>query len=183
MAERFETILVPVDFSDTSRQALEYAIEFARCVSAKLTILHTDYLGEMASADGLGVQRFASLTRITHEEALRQMREFVRRVKFRGVKYETVVQTGRPVLEICGFATQHSVDLIIIATHGRTGFEHLMIGSVAEQVVRGASRSVLVVPSHPEARMAGLSRHTDRRLPQKKNAAMQSIVFPQDSSI
>lgn len=171
-AGRMETILVPVDFSDTSLQALKYAIDFARPVSARLTVFHSDYLGEMASVDGLGVQRVASLTRITHQEAVRQMQEFVRPVKFGGVKYATVVQTGRPVSEICDFAAQHDFDLIIIATHGRTGFEHLMIGSVAEQVVRRAGRSVLVVPSHPEMRMASLTRDTARHLPRRKSAAM-----------
>ena len=60
---------------------------------------------------------------------------------------------------MCG---QRDVDLIITATHGRTGFKHLLMGSVAEQVVRYARRPVLVVPSHPETRMANLARGTRR---------------------
>lgn len=172
IADRMKTILVPIDFSDTSRQALEYAIEFARRISARLIIFHADYRGEMASADGLGMERIASLTKLGHEEAVRQMEKFVRLVKFGGVKHETVVQTSRPVSGICDFAVQHDVDLIIIATHGRTGFEHLMIGSVAEQVVRRAGRSVLVVPSHSGMRMAGLTSDTAGRASPKKAASM-----------
>ena len=162
-ADRMKTILVPVDFSDASVQAMKYAIEFARRVPAQLVVFHAAYLGDMASVDGLVAQRVADLTKIAKDDATRRMREFVGLVKFQGVKYETVVQTGRPVSEICDFAQEREVDLIITATHGRTGFEHLMIGSVAEQVVRRAGRSVLVVPSHPGARIAGLTGRAVKR--------------------
>lgn len=157
-AGRMKTILVPVDFSDSSLRALDYAIDLAGRVSARLVVFHAAHLGDMASVDGFGAQRVADLTKIAQDDAARQMQEFVGLVNFRGVKYETVVQTGRPVAEICDIAKGRDVDLIITATHGRTGFEHLMIGSVAEQVVRRAGRSVLVVPSHPAARIAGSTR-------------------------
>jgi hypothetical protein len=55
-------------------------------------------------------------------------------------------------------AEECEADLIITATHGRTGFRHLLIGSVAELVVRHATSPVLVVPSHPEVRATGLER-------------------------
>ena len=167
-AGRMKTILVPVDFSDTSLRALEYAIDLARRVSARLTIFHSAHLGDMASVDGFGMQRVASLTKITRQDAVRQMREFAGLVNFRGVKYETVVRSGRPVTEICDFARERDVDLIIIATHGGTGFEHLLIGSVAEQVVRRAGRTVLVVPSHPQARITGLKLGAAPRVRSKK---------------
>ena len=162
-AGRMKTILVPVDFSDGSLRALDYAIDLAGRVSARLVVSHAIYLGDMASVDGFGAQGGADLTKIAQDDATRQMQEFVGLTKFRGVKYETVVQAGRPVSEICEFAEERDVDLIITATHGRTGFEHLMIGSVAEQVVRRADRSVLVVPSHPGARIAGLTGRMVKR--------------------
>ena len=170
-AGRLKTIVVPVDFSDASRRALEYAIGFARRVSAPLIVFHAAHLGDVASVDGLGAQGIAGLTKIAHEDAMRQMQEFVGRVKFRGLKCETIVQDGRPVSEICDFAKKRDVHLIITATHGRTGFEHLLIGSVAEQVVRRAGRSVLVVPSHPAARIAGLTRSAARRPQSMKKVA------------
>ena len=172
---RLKSILVPVDFSATSRQALEYAVEFAGNVSAKLLIFHAVYLGEVASVDGFNAQRVVDLTKMALDDATRQMREFVELVKFRGVQYETFVQTGRPVVEICEFARERAVDLIIIATHGRTGFEHLMIGSVAEQVVRRAGRSVLVVPSHPAARISGLTRRAARKKESIAARALESL--------
>ena len=60
-------------------------------------------------------------------------------VNFGGVKFETAFTDGSPVLDICAFAKDHDVDLIVTSTHGLTGFEtHVLIGSVAEQVVRRA---------------------------------------------
>jgi nucleotide-binding universal stress UspA family protein len=65
---------------------------------------------------------------------------------------------GAPMQEICTFAEEKDVDLIITSTHGLTGFKHVLIGSIAEQVVRHAPCSVLVVPSHPKIRIANLPK-------------------------
>ena len=151
------SILVPVDFSKSSFQALQYAIEFAERVAARLIVFHAVQLGYAFTADGYGMYNLPTLEKAVHKDAESQMAEFVRLAKFRGVKFETVVKLGPPVSEICEFAEQRDVDLIITATHGRTGFKHLLMGSVAEQMVRYARRSVLVVPSHPEVRVARLT--------------------------
>ncbi len=91
------------------------------------------------------------------------MRKLVRTVNFGGVKVETVFTEGSPVLDICAFAKDHNVDLIITSTHGLTGFKHVLIGSIAEKVVRHAPRSVLVVPSHPQIRKTNLPKRSGRR--------------------
>jgi hypothetical protein len=104
----------------------------------------------------------ATLEDAARKDAGRQMREFVRAAKFGGVKFETKVAVGPPVEEICTFAKARDVDLIITSTHGRTGFEHVLIGSTAERVVRYAPRAVLVVPSHPRIRTANLTRQAVR---------------------
>ena len=70
---------------------------------------------------------------------------------------------GSPALDICAFAKDHDVDLIITSTHGLTGFQHVLIGSIAEKVVRHATCSVLVVPSHPKVRMANLAKAGGRK--------------------
>jgi len=64
---------------------------------------------------------------------------------------------GSPVIDICASAKDHDVDLVITSTHGLTGFKHVLIGSIAEQVVRHAPCSVLVVPSHPHIRAANVA--------------------------
>jgi len=84
--------------------------------------------------------------------------DLVRSVNFGAVKFETAFTDGSPVIDICAFAKDHDVDLIVTSTHGFTGFTHVLIGSTAEQMVRHAPCSVLVVPSHPHVRAANLAK-------------------------
>jgi nucleotide-binding universal stress UspA family protein len=104
----------------------------------------------------------SSLEEAARKDAQRQMQEFVRLAKFGDVKFETVIIIGAPMLEICSRAEEKDVDLIITSTHGLTGFKHVLIGSIAEQVVRHAPCSVLVVPSHPKIRITTLAKSGGR---------------------
>jgi len=144
-------ILVPVDFSSCSLEGLKYAIEFTGRV-AKVIVFHAVYPGYAYTADGYAMCDFTVVTDALRKDAERQMREFLRAARFRSVKFEAVTRVGPPVDEICAFAQAEDVDLIITATHGRTGFKHVLIGSIAERVVRHAPCAVLVVPSHPGVR-------------------------------
>jgi len=103
------------------------------------------------------------LQKAARKTAERKMRELVRSVNFGAVKYQTAFTDGSPVSDICAFAKDRDVDLIITSTHGFTGFTHVLIGSIAEQVVRHAPCSVLVVPSHPQVRAANLAK-SDREM-------------------
>lgn len=158
--ESIDSILVPVDFSQCSLEALEYAIQFAERVAAHLIVFHTAHFDYAYTADGYAMVDLSVLIGRTRKNAELQMQEFVRLAKFRGVKFETVVTLAPPGPDICGLAEQRDVDLIITATHGRTGLKHLLMGSVAERVVRHAHQPVLVVPSYPEMRTAKLTRAT-----------------------
>ncbi len=175
-----DTILVPVDFSHFSFQALEYAIEFAERNAARLIIFHAVHPGETFNADGYGISDLSAVTKAACKDAERQMKEFLRLAKFRRVPFDTAVKAGRPVPEICAFADERDVDLIITATHGYTGFRHLLMGSVAERVVRHARRSVLVVPSHPEVRVERLNMRTRTR-PQSSGQTAKSKMSPTSS--
>ena len=115
-------------------------------------------LGDALSTDGLGVYRLSDVRDVAREQAEREMAALPERVGLEKVRFETSIRNGKPVSEICALAEERNVDLIVASTHGRTGLEHLLIGSVAEQVVRHAAQSVLVVPSHPAARAKGLAR-------------------------
>jgi nucleotide-binding universal stress UspA family protein len=159
------TILVPVDFSDCSREGLQYAIGFANEFGVSIILLHATYLGYIYSSEGTAIYDIPALQKAARKNAERHMRQLVRSVNFGGVKFETTFTDGSPVLDISSFAKEHDVDLIITSTHGLTGLKHALIGSVAEQVVRRASCSVLVVPSHPQTRMAKLKpdRHSAQR--------------------
>jgi nucleotide-binding universal stress UspA family protein len=151
-------IVVPIDFSSCSREGLQYAIGFANEFGARVILVHATYLGYLYSSEGTAIYDVPGLQKAAHENAEREMRKFVRSAKFEDVKFETVFSEGSPVLDICAVATDHNADLIITSTHGLTGFQHVLIGSIAEKVVRHAPCSVLVVPSHPKVRAANLAK-------------------------
>lgn len=139
-------ILVPVDFSDCSRGALRYAIGFARRFGAKLTLLHTIYPHYYATSDVYNAADVPRLITSMQHAAVNDMRELVRTTAFAGVPFETRVTLGFPGSEIPTYAARMGADLIVTATHGRTGLQRVLIGSVAESVVRHSGCPVLVIP-------------------------------------
>ena len=159
----YKKILVPIDFSASSREGLQYAIGFANEFGAKIILLYATYLGYIYSTEGTALYDIPGLQKTALKAAKRQMQKLVRSLQFGGVKFGTAFTEGSPALDICSFAKHHDVDLIITSTHGLTGFEHVMIGSIAEKVVRHAPCSVLVVPSHPKIRMANLAKAGGRK--------------------
>jgi nucleotide-binding universal stress UspA family protein len=173
---RFDKILVPVDFSGCSLDGLNYAIRFADRVAAKLILFHAVHLGYAHTSDGFAMYDLSVFTEAARKDAERQMRQFVRTAKFGGVKFETAIKVGPPVEEVCAFAKRRDIDLIITATHGRTGFEHVLIGSTAEHVVRHAPCAVLVVPSHPKIRAATLRRKAGRTRKQSQRRLLNGAV-------
>jgi nucleotide-binding universal stress UspA family protein len=152
---------VPVDFSSSSRQGLQYAIGFANEFAAKMSLLHAVYLGYIYSSEETPID-IALLQKTARENAEHQMRKLVRTVNFGSAKFETMFTEGSPVQDICAFAKDHDIDLIITSTHGLTGLKRVLIGSIAEKVVRHAPCSVLVVPSNPKIRLANLAKRPAR---------------------
>jgi nucleotide-binding universal stress UspA family protein len=151
MGTPFRRILVPHDFSEPADAALEIAIDLAAAQGARLEVLHVvepfhpppEVVAWLREAQQIGPQ----LKRLEHLVATRVGR---RRVSFRcnvvvGYPIDSILEAGR------------DVDLIIMATQGRTGIPHLLIGSVAERVVRHATKPVLTI------RAGGRARRTSRR--------------------
>ncbi|MBA2434486.1 MAG: universal stress protein [Chthoniobacterales bacterium] len=140
-------ILVPVDFSPGTLASLRYALFFARAWKAELTLLHVVQVQPLIAPEQLAAyDRTPSLSAIERGARL-QMRSLLRGVDFKGVPYSTLIQVGNPAQQICQYAEDRAYDLIINATHGHTGLVHVLIGSVAEHVVRHAHCPVLVVPT------------------------------------
>jgi nucleotide-binding universal stress UspA family protein len=142
------TILVPVDFSTCSLAGTEYAAFLARNLHSTLRLFHVTYpYVEYVFVDRAGV-RLSGLIEAVQEEA-RQGMDALKQMDFlRDLSVQTEIRAGHATEEICKAASQPDIDLIVTATHGRTGLKHAFIGSVAEHVVRYAERPVLVVPSH-----------------------------------
>jgi universal stress protein A len=145
--------LVPTDFSADAEQALDYAIRLARALNARLTVLHVIPPVPMAGGD-MGVTLPETYLQEVEEAVQGSMEEALARVTAAGLTGERVILYGVPFQEIVEAAKARQVDLIVMGTHGRTGFLHVLLGSVAERVVRLAPCPVLVTrppASPPEA--------------------------------
>jgi nucleotide-binding universal stress UspA family protein len=136
-------VLVPTDFSASAEQALDYAIRLARTLKARLTVLHVIQPVPMAGVD-IGVALPATSLQEVEEAVQGSMEEALARVTAAGLPAERVVLYGVPFQEIVETAKARQVDLIVMGTQGRTGFMHVLLGSVAEKVIRLAPCSVLV---------------------------------------
>jgi len=140
-AQRF---LVPVDFSEYANQAVEYAIGLASKLGARLTLLHVIQSLPLAGID-MGVTLPYAYIQDLEAEITNSMQAYLERVTAAGLEGEIAVVHGVPFQEILETAKTQQVDLIVMGTHGRTGLQHVLLGSVAEKVVRLAPCPVLVV--------------------------------------
>ena len=150
------SILVPVDFSRCSLAGAKYAMDFAEKIGAKMTLLHV--VAYHCVPNAWMPYELTEATRSAKKEAEQQMCDFVRAIHLGGVRPETDIISGNTVDKISDYAGEHDVDLIITSTHGRTGLKHVLMGSVAENVVRRAPCSVLAVPSFPRGRTINIPR-------------------------
>jgi nucleotide-binding universal stress UspA family protein len=137
-------MLVPLDFSPFADRALEYAIALAQPLQARLTLLHVLHLtpwemGEVSAAPSL-----EAYLQGREADAQHQMHVAQERVQHAGLPCDSIVVQGVPYQTIVDLAGNRAVDLIVMGTHGRTGLLHVLLGSVAERVVRLAPCPVLV---------------------------------------
>jgi universal stress protein A len=138
-------ILVPTDFSSTSEAALSYGIALTRAFNAKLVLLHVpEHPGAAAEAEyPIGIYE-------TMQNAANQrLGDLLSREEITELKPEYVMRIGHPADEIVKFAESHAIDLIVMGTHGREGVARVLVGSVAETVVRRATCPVLTI-HYPE---------------------------------
>ncbi|MDQ7008203.1 MAG: universal stress protein [Acidobacteriota bacterium] len=150
-----ERILCPTDFSDPARHALDTAAELARHFQAQLLVLTViDPLPAMhAPVEGAAFD-LAAFEKDREAAARRRLSELVETGLGEGLAARPLVTHGCVYAQIVAAAEEHDADLIVIATHGWTGWRRLLFGSVAEKVVRTAHRPVLIV-HQPEQERAG----------------------------
>ena len=138
-------ILVPVDFSPLSTKALHYAARLARQFGAEVTLFHVVEPEIPPAFDGFMIAP-PSIPNGAAASSAGQLKALVNSVRTAGVtRVESSVRPGLAAFEIVEAAKELDVDLIVIATHGYTGWKHFAIGSTAERVVRAAPCPVLVV--------------------------------------
>lgn len=138
-------ILVTTDLSKYSLAGLEAALAIGSQFGSKLFLLYVaDVPPSMVIPRGQDTDARAA-SRRAEEQARKRLEEFVAGNVVADVRLTQIVRTGTPVDEIRRFAEEEDVDVIVIATHGWTGLKHILMGSVAERVVRHSSIPVLTV--------------------------------------
>jgi nucleotide-binding universal stress UspA family protein len=140
---RIKSILLPIDFGESSARATEVAVELAAKFEAELTLMHGLEIPAYAY-DTLGVSFVDYITPV--EEAARQRLEAaLRDVKTKCPRSSSLFVSGTPWQDILRAGKEVNADLIVMGTHGRQGLSHALLGSVAEKVLRTSTVPVLVV--------------------------------------
>jgi nucleotide-binding universal stress UspA family protein len=148
----WKTILVPHDFSSSANHAAAIARDEAKLHGAKIVLLHVIDLppafepASVITPESTGAPISVKDYALSSAEA--HLADIVARLGKDGVTATAYTRIGNPVDEINRFVDEMKVDLIVMGTHGRTGLQHLLVGSVAERVVRSSTKPVLTV-RHP----------------------------------
>ena len=141
-----QKILVPTDFSDLSQQALEFALSLADRFRAKVYLMH---VWELPMTGSLLPPEPYPESVLTEEQTAGEehLTKVANELKASGFDVEPLFVFGKPYMEIVKAAADLGIDLIVLASHGRSGVSHLLLGSVAEKVVRLAPCPVFTVKS------------------------------------
>ena len=148
----WKTLLVPHDFSSSANHAAAIARDESKLHNARLVLLHVIDLPTAIKPDTVIVPDATGAPVNVREYAVSSaeahLQDIVERLAKDGVTATPFIRVGNPVDEITRFVEEEKVSLIVMGTHGRTGLQHLLVGSVAERVMRTATCPVLTV-RHP----------------------------------
>jgi nucleotide-binding universal stress UspA family protein len=140
---RYERILVPTDGSAATHEAIEHAVDLAAEHGATI---HALYVVNSASFASLPVESsWENVASLLDEEGAAALDDVEKIASERGVPVERVLIEGNPSREIVRYGENENCDLVVMGTHGRGGIDRLLLGSVAEKVVRSSSVPVLTV--------------------------------------
>jgi nucleotide-binding universal stress UspA family protein len=143
--EDIRRILCPTDFSEFSDMAFRYALSIAQHYRGKLLVQHVVESWQHPEAAFVPANYYAEFRSHLLHKGEEELQRFVRNHANNGIRPEPVVEQGIAADSILALAEAQEVDLIVMGTHGRRGFDRLMVGSVTERVLRKASRPVLAV--------------------------------------
>jgi universal stress protein A len=145
MEPEISKVLVPIDFSDYSKSALKYAVSFVKHFGARLILVYVVEPVIYPPDFSMGQIAIPSMDLEMDKRAMEELDKLAEQEIPSEIKVKSIVKTGKPFIEIIETADEQDVDLIIIATHGHTGMEHILFGSTAEKVVRKAPCPVLTL--------------------------------------
>ena len=145
METTINKVLVPIDFSDYSKSALKYAVNFAKSFNAEIILIYVVEPVIYPPDFSMGQIAMPSINTEWDDRAKEELQKLAKSEIVGSANVKTVIKTGKPFVEIIETAKEENVDLIISATHGRSGVEHILFGSTAEKVVRKAPCPVLTL--------------------------------------
>jgi nucleotide-binding universal stress UspA family protein len=148
---KIKNILLPTDLSSTSLSAADYAVELASQYNAKIHLLHVlEKTPPILTIRSLDLSQ-EKILKSFEEEGKKSLENAVKKIqknRISEVNIEPVLKKGIDYEEIVKYSKEHKIDVIVIATHGRTGILRTLLGSVAEKVIRYAKCPVLVITPH-----------------------------------
>jgi len=138
----YKKIILAVDGSEVSRKALKHAVELTKQNNGMLIAIHI-----IPSMNLMDIEAFkpGSLRKVLHQEGEKILSEVKELAKKEGVKVQTRIEAGVPFEKICEITRDSDGDLIVMGSHGKTGIQKLLMGSVTERVIGYAPCPVLVV--------------------------------------
>jgi nucleotide-binding universal stress UspA family protein len=142
-------ILVPIDFSVYSKEALDYAVTMGKKFDSELILLYVVEPAVYPADFSFGQITLPNVEQELFDRGTTELDELMHERIGGALTARTLVRTGKPFLEILQTAEEESADMIVIASHGHTGVEHLIFGGTAEKVIRKATCTVLVVRAEP----------------------------------
>lgn len=145
METTIKKVLVPIDFSDYSKSALKYAVNFAKSFNAEIILIYVVEPVIYPPDFSMGQIAMPSITTEWDDRAKDELQKLATSEITEIANVKSIIKTGKPFVEIIETAKEENIDLIIIATHGHSGVEHILFGSTAEKVVRKAPCPVLTL--------------------------------------
>ncbi|MCL4849508.1 MAG: universal stress protein [Acidobacteria bacterium] len=167
-ATEIRRILCPVDFSEFSASVLAYAAAFAKLFGSEVTVLHV-FATDVPPAGVATVPAWLVHVQEARKSIADDLHRLVAPLSSTGVGLRTEIAEGDTAAEIVRHAAGHDIDLVVMGTHGRSGFDRLTLGSVAEKVLRKATCPVLTIPPGAARRAA--------------DASVRRILCPSDFSL
>jgi universal stress protein A len=138
-------ILCPVDFSEFSTSVLAYAAAFAKLFGSEITVLHV-FAAAVPPASSATYPAWLLQVPDARKSIADELHLLLAPLSSAGITVRTQIAEGNAAAEIARHAAEHDVDLVVMGTHGRSGFDRLTLGSVAEKVLRKAPCPVLTIP-------------------------------------
>lgn len=145
-----KTIVLPVDFSDSSNKLVDYAIDFAKEINAEIALIHVAATDIGFVIGDMGFQYFPEVEENEIKYELKELNKIQEKIIAQGVNCSHILKQGLAGDTILEFADAKNASYIVVGSHGRSGVYDVFIGSLTKEITKKSKIPVLVVPCHDE---------------------------------